>query len=108
MVGVTFRRRGAELSSKRLLALVQTFATGPIRHTAGMVSIEEWYQPPMQPLQDGSYRCKPLFSVGTTYIVPISTIQGAVHLLLLTPQRDSSWWYLSNTIDLNALNVFYM
>jgi hypothetical protein len=108
MVGVTFCRHGAELSCKGLLALVQMFATEPICQTAGMVIIEEWYQPPMQPLQDGSYRRKPLFSVGTTYIVPISTIQGAVHILLLTPQRDSSWSYLTNTIDLNALNVFYM
>ena len=98
----------AESSVKGLLALVQTFATGPIRQTAGMVIVEERHQPPMQPLHDGSYRRKPLFGVGTTYIVPISAIQGAVHLLPLTPQPDSSRWYLSNTIDLNAFNLFYM
>ena len=71
----------AESSVKGLLALVQTFATGPICQTAGMVIVEERHQPPMQPLHDGSYRRKPLFGVGTTYIVTISTIQGAVHLL---------------------------
>jgi len=98
----------AESSVKGLLALVQTFATGPIRQTAGMVIVEEMHQPPMQPLHDGSYRRKPLFGVGTSYIVPISAIQGAVHLLPLTPQPDSSRWYLSNTIDLNAFNLFYM
>jgi len=98
----------AESSVKGLYALVQTFATGPIRQTAGMVIVEERHQPPMQPLHDGSYRCKPRFGIATTYIVPISTIQGAVHHLPLRPQRDSSRWYLSNTIDLNAFNLFYM
>jgi hypothetical protein len=62
----------------------------------------------MQPLHNGSYSCKPLFGVGTAYIIPISVIQGAVHLLWLTLQPDSCWWYLSNTIDLNAFNLFYM
>jgi hypothetical protein len=61
----------AESGIKGLLALVQTFATGPIHQTAGMVIFEERDQPPMQPLHDGSYHPKPLFGVGTTYIIPI-------------------------------------
>jgi hypothetical protein len=51
----------AEWSVKRLLALVQTFATGPIRQTGGMVIVEGRHQPPMQPLHDGSYSRKHLF-----------------------------------------------
>jgi len=98
----------AESSLKGLLALVQTLATGPICQTTGMVIVEERHPPPMQHLHDGSYCLKPLFGVGTTYIVPISAIQGAVHILPLLPQPDSSLWYLSNTIDLNAFNLFYM
>jgi len=39
----------AESSVEGLLALVQTFATGPIHQTAGMVIVEERHQPPMQP-----------------------------------------------------------
>ena len=50
----------AESSVKRLLALVQTFETGPIRQTAGTMIVEKRHQPPMQPLQDGSYYRKPL------------------------------------------------
>jgi hypothetical protein len=98
----------AEPSVKRLLALVQTFATGPICQNAGMVIVEERHQPPMQPLHDWRPHRKPLFGVRTTYIVPRSANQGAIHLLLLMPQRDRSWWYLSNTMDLNAFNLFYM
>jgi len=98
----------AESRVKGLLALVEMFPTGPIRQTVGMVIAEERHQPPMQPLHDGSYRRMPLFSIGATYIIPIIAIQGAVYLLPLTPQRDSMWWYLSNMIDLNAVNLFYM
>jgi len=98
----------AESSVEELVALVQTFATGPIRQTAGMVIVEERHQPPMQPLHNGSYSCKPLFGVGTTYIVSISAIQGAVHLLPLMPQPANSRWYLSNKIDFNAFNLSYM
>jgi hypothetical protein len=98
----------AESRVTGLLALVQTVETGPIGQTAGTVIFEESHQPLMQPLHDGSYCNKPLFGVGTTYIVPIRTIQGAVHLLLLTPQPDRSQWYLSNMIDLNAFNLLYM
>jgi len=83
----------AESSVKVLLALVQTFATGPIRQTAGIMIVKERHQPPMQPLHDGSYHRKLLFGVGTTYIVLISAIQGAVHLPPLTPQLDSLRWY---------------
>jgi len=98
----------AESSFKGLLTLIQTFATGLIRQTAGMVILEERHQPPMQPLHDGSYRHKHPFGVGKTYIVPVSTIRGAVHLVPLTPQPDSSRWYSSNTINLNAFNLFYL
>ena len=62
----------------------------------------------MQPWHDGNYHRKPLFGIGTTYIIPISEIEGVVHLVPLTLQPDSSWWYMSNTIDLNAVNLFYM
>jgi hypothetical protein len=49
---------------KGLLALVQMFATGPIRQAAGMVIVEERHQPPNQPFCDGSYSRKLLFRVG--------------------------------------------
>jgi len=45
----------AESNVDGLLAMVQMIATGPIRQTAGMVSVEESHQGPMQPLQHGSY-----------------------------------------------------
>jgi hypothetical protein len=93
---------------KGRLALVQTFPTGPIRQTAGMVIVEEMHQPLMQPLHDGSYLHKPLIGIGTTYMVPIWAIPATVHLLLLTLQPDSSRWYLTEKIDLNALNMFDM
>jgi len=98
----------AESRVKGLVALVQTFATGPIRQTAGMVIVEERHQPPMQPLHDGSYHRKPHFGVGITDILPIYAIQRAGHHLPRTPQPDSSRWYLSLLIDLNAFNLFYL
>jgi len=98
----------AELSIEGFPVVVQTLATGPIRWTAGMCIIEERDQLPMQPLHNGSYHCMPLFGDRTTYIVPISMIQGAVHLLPLMPQPDSTRCYSSNTITLNASNLFYM
>jgi len=85
-----------------------TFATGPICQTAAMVIAEERLQLPMQPLLDGSYLHEPHFGVGTTYIIPISVIERAVHLLPLTLQPNSPWWYLSNMMDLNVFNLFYM
>jgi hypothetical protein len=94
-----------ESSITELLASVQTFAIGPIRQTAGMVIVEESHQPPMQPLNNGSYRHTALVGIGTTYIVPISAIAGAVHLLAQMPQPDTLRWYLSNKIDLNVFNV---
>jgi hypothetical protein len=100
--------KDARSKVKWLLALVRMFATGLRRQTAGMEIVEERYQPRMQPLHDGSYRRKQLFGTRTTYIVPICAIQGAVHLLPQTPQPDSSRWYMSNTIDLNVFNLFYM
>jgi len=98
----------AESSVEGLLALVHTFATGPICQTAGMLIVKERNQPPMQPLHDGRYHPQSIFGVGTTSIVPISRIQGAVHLLPLPPQPDSLRCYLSTIIDLNAFNLFYM
>jgi len=98
----------ADSSIEGLLGLVQTFAKGPICQTAGMVIVEERHQPPMQPSHDGSYLHKPLIGVGTTSIISICAIQGAVQLLPLTLQPDRSWWYLSNMIELNALNLFYI
>ena len=78
---------------KGFFPLVQTFATGPISETAGTVIAEERNPPLIQLLHDASYRCKYLFGVGTTYILLISVIPGAVHLLPLMPQPDSLWWY---------------
>jgi hypothetical protein len=98
----------AESSIQWRLGLVQTFATGPICQTAGMVIVEKLHQPPIQPLHNGSNCHKPLFGVRTTYIIPLCAIKGAVHHLSLTPQPDSSRWYLSNTIDLNAFKLVYM
>jgi hypothetical protein len=73
-----------------------------------MVIVEESHQPLMQPLHNGTYHQKLLYSVGTTYIVPISAIQGAVHLVPLMPQPHTSRWYLSNTTDMNVCNELYM
>jgi hypothetical protein len=98
----------AEWSVKELLALVLTFATGPIWLTAGMVMVEGRQQPLIQPIHDESYHCIPLVPVGTTSIIRISAIQGAVHHLPLTPQPESSWWYLPHIIDLNAAHLLYM
>jgi hypothetical protein len=50
-----------------------------------MVIVEERDQHLMQPLDGGSYWRTPLFFIEMTYIIPISAIQGAVHLLPLTP-----------------------
>jgi hypothetical protein len=98
----------AEWSNTGLHTLVQTFSTGPIPQTAGMVIVEERHQPPMQPLHNRRYRGKPLFDIEPTYIVPLSAIKGAVHLLPLTPKPDSMRGYLSNTIDLNDFILFHM
>jgi len=65
----------AESSVEGHLALVDTFATGPIHESAGMMIVEERHQPPMQPLHDGSYRCNPFFSIISTYIIPTSMIE---------------------------------
>jgi hypothetical protein len=67
--------KNAESSVEGLVAMVQTFAIGPIRQTVGMVIVMVRHQPPMHPLHDANYRRKPLFGVGTTYIVSISAIQ---------------------------------
>jgi len=98
----------AELNVKGLLALVQTFATGPIHQTASMVIVKERHQSMMQSLHDGSHCHNPLCSIGTTYIVGRSAIHGAVHVHPLMPRPDSLWWYFGNTIDLAAFNLLYM
>jgi len=84
-----FLVENAELIIKGPLALGQTFPTGPIHQTAGIVIVDGRHQPRMQPLHDGSYCCKPLCRIGTTYIILISVIQGAVHLVPLKPRPDS-------------------
>ena len=58
------------LCVKGLLALVQMFATGLIRQTAGMVIMEERHQPLMQPIEAGSY-CHEPFSVLKPHIVSL-------------------------------------
>jgi hypothetical protein len=98
----------AESKDKRLLAFVQMFATGQIPQSAGIVIVKARHHPPMQPLHNGSYCCMPRFGVGITFFVPISITSRALHLLPQMQQPDSSQWYLSNTIDLNASNLFYM
>jgi len=100
--------KNAESSIKRLLVMVETFGTGPKLQTATMVIVEERNQLLMQPLHDANYRRKPQFAVGTTYTIPISAIKGAVRIDPLTLQRDRTWRYLSNTIDLNGFNLFCM
>jgi hypothetical protein len=65
----------AEPIMKALLALVQTFATGPIHQTAGTVIVEERHELPIQPWDDGSSCHKPVFGIGTTDMVPTSAIQ---------------------------------
>jgi len=76
----------AESSVDGLLDLVQTFETGLIRKTAGMLIVKQRHQPLIQPLHDGRYHCKSLFGTGTTHIIRISTIQRAVHFLLRMSQ----------------------
>jgi len=49
-----FMVEDAELSVEGLFALVQTFATGLIRQTAGMVIVNKRHQPPMEPLHNES------------------------------------------------------
>jgi len=98
----------AESSVEGLLALVETFPTGPISETTRMVIIEETHQPPMQPLHDGGHLCKPLFGVWTIYIIPISANQGALHFLPLPLQPDRTWRHLRNTIDLAVCNLRFM
>ena len=67
-----------ESSVTGLLALVQTLASGGIHRTASTGIVKERHQPAMQPLHDGSYCQEHIFGARTTYIVPISPIDGAV------------------------------
>jgi len=48
----------ADSSVKSFLALDQTFASGPICQTAGVVFVKERRQHLMQPLHNGSYSCE--------------------------------------------------
>jgi len=100
--------KDAEPSFKWLLTFFQTFATEPIRPTSERVIVLQRHQPSRKPCHDWSYCGQPASSILITHIVRISTIEGAVHLLPLTPQPDSMWWYLINTPDFNAFHMFYM
>jgi hypothetical protein len=88
--------------------LIQTFPTGSLRQNAAKVIVQQRYRPPIHLLNDGSYCLKPLSDIGTIYIIHLCAMQGAVHLPPQTPQPDSSLWYVSNTIDMNAFNGFHM
>jgi hypothetical protein len=70
------------------LGFVQTFATGPISQTAGMVTVGESRHPPLQLKQYGSYHHKPYFSIEITCTVPTSTIKQDVQVPPLTPWPD--------------------
>lgn len=91
-----------------LVALIETFALGSIYQSAGMVLVDERHQPPMQPLHDGSYHDIHLFAVRIIYFFSVSLIQGAVHLLPLWLQQDSTSLYFRNMIDSNSFNLFYI
>jgi len=95
----------AETSVNAFVALVQTFATGPISQPASMVIVEERHQPPIKPLDNGSYRRRSVFSRGTTHVICISMIQEAIHLLPLTPLTGRAQWCCSSRIDLNDFNL---
>jgi hypothetical protein len=71
-----------------------------------IVTVKKRHQPPMQPLHDGSYHCKPHFGIATTNSGSICLIEGAVHRLPVMLQRFNLWWYFSNTIDMNSCNCF--
>jgi len=58
--------KDAESIVSDLLALVQSFATGQICQTVGMLIDEVMYQAPMEDLCDGTYGRKLLFSIRTT------------------------------------------
>jgi len=94
-----------ELSDTWLDALLQTFARWPICQTAGIVIVEGRDQPLLQPVPNGSHRHRPVFGVGTNFIVCISPIQCGIHPPTLTPQPDTTRWCLSNLIDLNPFNI---
>jgi hypothetical protein len=98
----------ADSSNQWLSTLIPMYATGPIFPTAAMVIAEEKHQPPMEPLHNRRNCRKPQCSVEPTYVVPICVILGAVYLLSMTPQPDSSLLYLSNKINLNSFNWFSM
>jgi len=89
------------------MALVTTMAIGPIRQPEGMIMVEIREQPAIRPLANGTRRRQPLFRAGTRYLVPITAIQGAAHLIPIDPVKDSHRWYLNNTIDLTAFNLLW-
>jgi hypothetical protein len=98
----------AEFNVKELVGLIQTLATAPICHTAGIDILEMPYQPLRQSWHDCSYSSRAVVIVRITSIVLISPIQGAVHLLPLTLQPESKSWNFCNIMDLNTSNVFDM
>jgi hypothetical protein len=73
-----------------------------------MVIVEKRHQPPMLSLRDGSHHHTLLHGIRTTYIVSVSVIKTDNHLLPPTLQPDSSWWYLSNTMDLDGFILLYI
>jgi hypothetical protein len=96
--------RGCWMHYLHAFCWAQTLPTELLCQTDGMVTDEEWHHSTMQLLLNGTYCRQPLDVIWTTYIIPISTIQGVVHHLPLTPQSDTTQWYLTNTIDFNAFN----
>ena len=98
----------AESHVKGLLPMIHSIVKGLIRQTAGMVIVKERHQPTMQSLHNGSYCGRHHIGVRTSYIDLMSVIHGAVHPLPLTLRSDSMLWYLSTTIEMNAVSLFYM
>jgi hypothetical protein len=83
------------------LALVTTLIPGPIRQPSGLLTVQE------KPQEDDSTRRRPNFCVGSRYIVPLRLIERAAHLIPYDIAEDNNKWFVNNTIDLNAFNLFY-
>jgi Plavaka transposase len=90
------------------LALITSLVPGPIKKTEGMMIVEE--QVPLvqsEPFTRGGRRRQPQTGIGSRYIVPVSAIQSAAHLIPLEPSSKNTRWYLNNTIDLSTFNLLY-
>jgi hypothetical protein len=83
------------------LALVTTLIPGPIRQPSGLLTVQE------KPQEDDSTRRRPNFCVGSRYVVPLRLIERAAHLIPYDIADDNNKWFVNNTIDLNAFNLFY-